>query len=349
MAHANVALFVPHAGCTHRCVFCDQRGISGARRMLPSDSEVAHTLLRAAESLGERTRSSEIAFFGGSFTAIPRAEMLRLLGAARPYLGADGFAGIRVSTRPDAVDDEVLAILQEYGVTAIELGAQSMDNNILSAIERGHTAEDVVRAAQRICGHGFSLGLQMMTGLPGDSDAGAIATAGKLAALGPDMVRIYPTLVLKNTLLADWWREGRYQPQELEEATALCGELLEFFHQRGIRVIRMGLHDAPDLRRDLLAGPYHPAFRELCEGRVLLRGALAALEDEDAPPGTVWLTVAEGSASRMAGQRRCNLRELARRGYQVKIVESREMEYLSVRVERGSYHDGSDCLYQGGL
>lgn len=329
MKRANVAIFVPHAGCPHRCTFCDQRSIAGAAAV-PSGEEVAATLRAAAGSLGERMRSAEIAFFGGSFTAIPRGEMLRLLEAARPFLGPEGFAGIRVSTRPDAVDGEVLDILADFGVTAVELGAQSMDDRVLAACGRGHTAADVVRASGMLRARGFSLGLQMMTGLPCSDDAEARATADALIALRPDTVRIYPALVLEGTPLAALWRAGEYAPQTLESAMALCAGLLERFAQRGVRVIRLGLHDSPDLRRSLLAGPHHPAFRELCEGNVLLRRALAALES--IPPGSVTLAVARGSASKMAGQRRANLAELETRGYRVKIREEEAIPYLEVRA-----------------
>lgn len=291
MPHANIAIFVPHAGCPHQCIFCDQRGISGAQS-IPGSGEVAAVLAKAAKSLGESTRSGEIAFFGGSFTAIPRREMLRLLGAAQPFLGPGGFAGIRISTRPDAVGDEVLGLLAQYGVTAIELGAQSMDDAVLAASSRGHTAAAVADACRRIQAHGFSLGLQMMTGLPGDSDRGAVATAQAFAALQPDTVRIYPTLVLRNTPLADLYEAGGYVPQSLDAAVSLCAGLLELFY----------------------------------------RQALSALEN--IPPGRVTLSVARGSASKMAGQKRANLLELAGRGYQAKIYERADIDYLAVQAER---------------
>lgn len=332
MRGTNVAFFVPHRGCPHRCVFCDQHGISGAGAA-PTGEEVATTLAAAAENLGERVQSSEIAFFGGSFTAIPREEMVRLLSAAAPFLGRDGFAGIRVSTRPDAVGPEVLDLLAEHGVTAIELGAQSMDNRVLAAGGRGHTAADTVRAAAAIRERGFSLCVQMMTGLPGDSGETAWETAGALLDLRPDAVRIYPALVLEGTGLAELWRSGRYRPQTLEEAADLCGRLLERFHRSGVPVIRLGLHDSPSLRESLLAGPYHPAFRELCEGAVLLRKALGLLES--VPPGPVELRVARGSASKMAGQRRANLLELERRGYPAKIYEDAAVPYLELRTNIG--------------
>lgn len=327
MKPANAAIFVPHAGCPQQCVFCNQRGISGAQKM-PSDEEITATLTAAAENLGERMHTAQIAFFGGSFTAIPREEMLRLLQAAQPFLGADGFGGIRVSTRPDAIDRNVLDILRQYGVTAVELGAQSMDDRVLAASGRGHTARQVEDAVRLLKAGGFSLGLQMMTGLPADSDGLAMATAKALADLEPDTMRIYPALVLRGTTLAAMWQSGSYHPQELEEAVQLGAELLTYFTDRGIKVIRLGLHDSPTLAADLLAGPYHPAFRELCESRVLLEKTLTLLEN--VPEGEVCLTIATGSTSKLIGQKRQNLLELNRRGYRPKIQESPAMGYLEV-------------------
>ena len=181
MRHANIALFVPHIGCPHRCSFCDQNAISGAERP-PEPADVTAACETALQSLGSRAAEAEIAFFGGSFTAIDRGYMLRLLDAARPYVRAGKVRGIRLSTRPDAVEPEVLSLLREYGVTTIELGAQSMDDRVLALNGRGHTADQVRRAACRVREMGFSLGLQMMTGLPGDTPEGAWYTARELAS-----------------------------------------------------------------------------------------------------------------------------------------------------------------------
>lgn len=327
--NANVAIFVPHAGCPHQCVFCDQRSISG-HSSVPTGEEVAAVLEEAAAGLGDHVRTAQVAFFGGSFTAIPRDEMIGLLAAAQPFVGPEGFAGIRISTRPDAIDEEVLALLADFGVTAIELGAQSMDDAVLAASGRGHTAADVMSAARLIRQAGFSLGLQMMTGLPGDSDQGAVATATALADLAPDTIRIYPALVLAGTPLATALERGTYAPQTQEEAVALCARLLELFHSRGIAVIRLGLHDSPDLRQNVLAGPHHPAFRELCEAQVLLEKALPQLPEGG---GSIRLRVAAGSVSKMAGQHRSNLLELSRRGYRAGIREDETVPYLAVQVE----------------
>lgn len=318
--HANVALFVPHLGCPHDCLFCDQRAIAGVRApMTPVD--VTAACERAMNTLRDGV-TAQIAFFGGSFTAIDRREMIALLEAAQPFLKSGRFDGIRVSTRPDAIDDEVLTLLKTYGVTAIELGAQSMDDRVLAAAHRGHTAEDTVNAARAIKAHGFSLGLQMMTGLPCDTDDGALATAHAFCALSPDTVRIYPTVVLKHTALAADYEAGCYTPPTMDETVALCAKLLTLFErERGIPVIRLGLHDGDTLKTNVLAGGYHPALRELCEGQLYVNTALSVLTHmgPEAKTREIVLKVHPKAISRMIGQQKCNIAHLKNLGFSVRV------------------------------
>ena len=315
MKHANVALFVPNVGCPHRCSFCDQRSISGETR-LPGAEDVVRAAETARRSLKEKSRFAEIAFFGGSFTAMNRGYMCSLLEAAAPYVQNGLFAGIRISTRPDGIDKEILSLLRSYGVTTIELGAQSMDDRVLALNGRGHTAEQVVRASGLIRSGGFSLGLQMMTGLDGDTDAGARRTAEKLADLRPDCIRIYPTIVIRGTELGERYLRGEYRPQTLDEAVNLCAALLDFFESRGISVIRVGLHASPELERDRLAGPWHPAFRELCESRRLLFRIVSELQSGHA----VAIRVHPRCVSQAAGQKKCNIKALSAMGFPAEII-----------------------------
>lgn len=317
MRHANVAVFVPHAGCPHQCSFCNQRAISGTQ-LQPDAAFVRRTCSQAVRQLGERCSDAELAFFGGSFTAIECSYMLELLGAAQEFVGEDGLSGIRVSTRPDAISPEILELLKEHRVTAIELGVQSLDNRVLALNKRGHTAQDAERAARLIRSYGFSLGLQMMVGLYGDSKESLYHTARQIVALSPDTVRIYPTVVLRGTALEALYQSGAYQPLELNDAVDLCAGLLELFEQAGIRVIRLGLHAEEELQRNLVGGVYHPAFRELCESRILLNCTYKKLEE--IPPGKIILRVNPRAVSKMAGQRRCNLLALRGKGYEAKIV-----------------------------
>lgn len=330
MKHANVSVFVPHAGCPHQCSFCDQRAISGARDA-PDGAAVAALCARAERELARQGRTAQIAFFGGSFTAVSRPYMIELLEAARPFLGRGVFTGVRVSTRPDCIDDETLDTLTRYGVTAVELGAQSMDDAVLSKNGRGHTADDTNRASALVRAHGLELGLQMMTGLYGANEASDLMSARLIAALMPATVRVYPTLVLEGTRLAALWREGLYRPQTHEEAAALGARLLEFFEACGLRVIRMGLHAQPSLAEHLLAGPYHPAFRELCEGALLYGCAERLLSGR--PPGRYRLHIAPKSVSKLCGHGARPAQRLRAMGYDIIIRPDAGVCGLDVKVE----------------
>ena len=317
MKHANVAFFVPMVGCPHRCSFCDQNSITGESG-IPTPEEVDKTLKKAARELHGFSEKAEIAFFGGSFTMIPRELMLSLLAPAKKWIDRKAFSGIRISTRPDAINEEVLSVLKEYGVTFIELGAQSCNNAVLEKNRRGHTFEDTQKAAQLIREAGFSLGLQMMTGMPGSTKEDDILTAARFAALKPDTMRIYPTLVLKNTLMAKWFEDGEYVPQTVEEAAAECAELLDIFELYKINVIRLGLHAEGSLEENLLAGPYHPAFREICES-LRFRKKIAPMLTR-LPKGSYILKVAPSEVSKCSGQHRSNVEHWLSLGYAVRIV-----------------------------
>ncbi len=265
--HSNLAFFIPHLGCPYRCIFCDQNNISGEQDIISPD-EVRATCDRFLPADGSDT---EIAFFGGSFTAIPRELMISYLEAAFPFVENCRASGIRLSTRPDCIDEEVLDLLKRYGVTSIELGAQSMDDRVLKLNGRGHLSQHVRDASRLIKSFGFSLGLQMMVGMYGADDPkeDALNTAEEFIKLSPATVRIYPTLVVENTVLATLWRTGRYQPLELENAIDICSELIQRFRDADVNVIRVGLHSEESLQEQTLSGPFHPAFGELCESRIL--------------------------------------------------------------------------------
>ena len=322
---SNVAIFVPHAGCPCQCSFCNQKVISGHTEPV-SAASVTHILQKALEN--PRHRENQIAFFGGSFTAIDRDLMRELLEAAVPFQSE--FAGIRISTRPDAIDEEVLSFLKPYGVQAIELGAQSMQNSVLALNRRGHTARDVVRASQLVKEHGFELGLQMMTGLYGDTDAMAIDTAEQLAALEPNTVRIYPTVVLAGTELDRLYRAGTYVPQSVEQAVSLCVKLMPIFENKGIQIIRLGLHASEELSTQRTAGAYHPAFKELCLARIYYEKALSLLQEK--PHGAYTLAVGRKHLSQMAGQKKENIIKLRQAGYDVKIISDDSLGVYQVKV-----------------
>lgn len=329
MKHINVALFVPDMGCPHRCIFCNQKTISG--KTIPPTSEnvkqAVETALRTADC-----NEGEIAFFGGSFTAIDRDYMIELLKTAKEYIDRGLFKGIRISTRPDCIDDEVLSVLKHYGVTAIELGCQSMNDEVLVLNKRGHSSKCVISAVEKIKKNGFELGVQMMTGLYGDSPSGAIETAKKLIALSPDTVRIYPTVVLENTELEKLFFEGKYIPQSIDEASDLCSELMLMFHEKGIKIIRVGLHSGGNVEDGFVAGVYHPAFREICESKIYLRVILNEIKTKNIKEKNIEIFVGRKFVSQLTGQKKCNIKKLNELGFKVSIVQNDFEKYkVSVR------------------
>ena len=332
MGHANISIFVPHLGCPRRCSFCEQNTITGrADARPPGPGDVLAAAERAAQGLDMAERAqTEIAFFGGSFTAIDRAYMLALLDAAQEAVERYGFRGVRCSTRPDAVDREVLELLLARRVTAVELGAQSMDEEVLLANRRGHTAGDTVRAAGLIREAGLELGLQMMTGLCRSTPEKDLATARAFVELRPATARIYPTIVLPGTELARLWQAGEYAPQTLEEAASLCARLLDILEGAGIRVIRVGLHASRELEEKRLAGPYHPAFRQLAEGERFLQRLREALGE----PGAYTVEVHPKDVSTALGQGRRNLARLEEAGFRVEFVQNEAVERGELRIQK---------------
>ena len=282
----------------------------------PTADDVRKTLEQAVVDLGDRTQNAEIAFFGGSFTAIDKSYMTEILDATKGYI--QKFKGIRLSTRPDCVDNEVLEILKSYNVTSIELGAQSMDEKVLELNERGHTAKDVINASKLIREYGISLGLQMMTGLYGSDFYKDIYTADEFIKLRPDTVRIYPTVIMKDTKLAQLYLSGKFKPYSLEESVNLCSELLLKFERENIAVIRLGLHYSDSLIDNSYGDNYHPAFKELCENKIFFNKTLFELEKyPDKEKKDFIVFVNSKSLSKFIGQKKCNIEKLENLGYHI--------------------------------
>ena len=324
-----IPVFVPHLGCPNDCVFCNQRRISG--HMSPAGAETVRNAIENAAALTPPGTKRQLAFYGGSFTAIPAGQQIELFEAARPYLENGTVSSIRLSTRPDAIDGVVLARLKKYGVTTIELGAQSMCDEVLKLSGRGHTASDVEDASRLIKAAGFELILQMMTGLPGDTDDRSVETAQRIIALRPDGVRIYPTVIVRDTALYDLWKAGRYAEHTVEDAVSVCAKLTAMFDEADIPIIRMGLNPTEDLSGgDAVGGAYHPALGELVRSRMMLDKARALLKD--APPdSSVILGVSRSDVSKMAGQHRCNIDTL-KTELRLKDVKIREADVKSGEI-----------------
>ena len=330
MKHANISLFVPHMGCPHQCSFCNQKTISGSVKEL-NPQEVTK-VLESAVAYGVDSENTEIAFFGGSFTAIEYDYMISLLEATVPFIKNGDFCGIRVSTRPDAIDENILKTLKKYNVTSIELGAQSTDPDVLVINKRGHTHQHIIDASHLIKAYGFSLGLQMMTGLLGDTPEKSLKTCDDIIALKPDTVRIYPTITLEGTYLGELYKKGQYKPQTLEEAVDLCGRLLKRFYENDIEVIRLGLHSGGNVEEGYLAGPYHPAFGELCLSSLYLQIAREEIVRSDIRNKKITLFVNPTEISKMTGQKAINKKILSESGYDVVIKGDEGLQKYEVKV-----------------
>lgn len=329
MKHTNVSLFVVNNGCPYRCSFCDQTQISG-HATLPYADDVKKACEIAIKSGKTAPESSEIAFFGGSFTCMKEEYMRELLEAAQEYIGVY-FKGIRISTRPDAIDEEVLTLLKSYRVSSIELGAQSLDDDVLKRNLRGHTSKEVENASKLINAFGFSLGLQMMTGLPFDTSEKAIKTAEKIIKLKPDTVRIYPLIVLENTLCAKWYLDGKFKPQTLSEAVELCAELILMFEKENIKIIRAGLHSGGNVEKGYIAGAYHPSFRELCENKIFYSIIENKIANKPKDKEYIIYT-SEKALSKARGQRNSNILKLSENGYNVKVKPKKNLINRQIEI-----------------
>lgn len=258
-----VPVFIPNQGCPYRCVYCDQEKITSQEAGPIQPAAVSRVLEQAIRSPRFNPgRQAEVAFYGGTFTRLPRPKMQALLEAVAPYLQEGMFHSIRLSTRPEALDHETLSFLKTFNVKTIELGAQSLDDGVLNLSRRGHSARDTVEAVHLLREHGLGVGIQLMPGLPGDSPRKFLATVDRVVDLRPDMVRLYPTVVIEGTELAQWHRRGLYEPWGLEEALEVCAESVLRLESNGIPVIRIGLMSSPSLRKagQIVAGPWHDAF-----------------------------------------------------------------------------------------
>lgn len=327
MPHSNIAIFVPHAGCPNMCSFCNQKSISGSQKM-PTFDEVQKTCEQALEQVRDKS-DAEIAFFGGSFTAIERSYMISLLEAVQGFIGENKFKGIRISTRPDYINAEILGLLKSYHVSAIELGVQSMSDEVLAANDRGHTSEDVRISAKLIKEFGFELGLQMMVGLYKSSVKLDTFTANELIKLQPKAVRIYPVAILEGTKLAELFRTGQYVPMELETAVRLSKDLLKLFLSNGIDVIRLGLHASDLVESQLVGGLYHPAFRELCESLIFRDNIENSVGGK---VGDLTVEVSTKSISKAIGQKKSNINYFSAKGINIKIKSSSTLVGYNIKV-----------------
>ncbi|WPD24495.1 MAG: radical SAM protein [Candidatus Electrothrix scaldis] len=316
-----IPVFIPHEGCPHCCVFCNQRRISGFTKKPVTAEDVRETVQTWLEGKGSERHQVQVAFYGGSFTGLPQTRQQELLGAVAPFMEQGRVQSLRLSTRPDYIDQERVALLQEYQVSTVELGVQSMNDQVLALAKRGHRAVDVERAVPVLRQAEMEVGIQLMLGLPGDTRTSLRRTVERVIALQPDFVRIYPLLVVQHSELAEQYKRGEYAPLSLDKAVILTAWMKQRFDKVDIRVVRMGLQAGPELESSVLAGPWHPAFGELVASRLMLRRTrrlLAQIPAEDA----IQLYINQRDQSVFRGMKSANIRRLQELGLWQRIALS---------------------------
>lgn len=310
-----IPIFVPHLGCPNDCVFCNQTKISGQKTNVTKE-DVKKTIEYYLEHIKEPDKNVEVAFFGGSFTGIDEDVQNELLGAAYEFIQDGKVDSIRISTRPDYINKSILKRLKKYKVKTIELGVQSANDFVLKRALRGHTFQDVKRASKLIRRHGFILGHQMMVGLPESSKTDEINTAKALIKLKPKMVRIYPVLVIKGTKLEKDYESGKYEPLTVVQAVEVCKELVRMFADKKINIIRIGLQNtdeiaSPDMENsEVVAGPYHPAFRQLVESAMWYDAIVAKIKKLNVKVREVQVEVNPIDANNVIGHKKENVQKL---------------------------------------
>ena len=344
--HVNIPIFIPHEGCPNSCVFCNQHTIT-ARSDGGASRDVRPEIEQCLATINAENCECEIAFFGGSFTGIDRRDMVRLLGTAYEYVEAGKVQSIRLSTRPDFIDEEILDILEKYKVRHIELGVQSLDDKVLLASKRGHTAECTRRACRMIVERGFSLTGQMMIGLPGASTESEIATAEEICDLGADSARIYPTVVFYGTELCNMCNDGRYTPLTNEQAAERAAKVYRVFAENGVKLLRIGLQSSEGLEdENIYGGANHSAIGEMVLSQyyfdLIVENCRVLSENgEISENDVIELTVfcAPGEVSKVAGQKRINKIKIADyfealgiRVSKIKITEDESIEVNRIRV-----------------
>ncbi len=325
LRHFVIPIFVPHKGCPFDCIYCNQKKISGH-----VDEITEHSMRSTIEDHLASIKDNsyvEIGFYGGSFTGIEKEQQLQLLKIAKEYIDNGKVQSIRLSTRPDYINTDILGYLKEYHVETIELGVQSLDDEVLRKSCRGHCVNDVITSSHLIKENGFKLGIQTMIGLPGDSKWKDIYTAKKVVELKPDIVRIYPTLVIKGTVLEKMYYNGEYIPLSLEDAVDICAELIQIYEENGIKVIRVGLQATENINEnsDVVAGPFHPALRQLAESRIFLNKINEQIiRNGLGKEKRILIKTGTGYISSVIGQKKANIRYLKEKYSfeDVKVCES---------------------------
>ena len=310
-----IPIFVPHLGCPNDCIFCNQKSISGQKNQMTKE-KAKKIIENYLKNMDDEDAQIEIAFFGGSFTAIDEDKQEELLQLAYEYVKSGKVESIRISTRPDCIDKKTLKRLKKYKVKTIELGVQSANDYILATANRGHTFDDVKKASKLIRWYGFKLGHQMMVGLPESTRIDEINTAKALIKLKPKMVRIYPVLVIKNTKLEEEFKKGQYDPLPLVQAVEVCKEIVRLFANKNIDIIRVGLQNTDEIsnpgepKSEVVAGPYHPAFRQLVESSMWYDSIVSKIKKLNTKVKEVEVTVSPIDVNNVIGHKKENIKKM---------------------------------------
>lgn len=316
-----IPLFLPNIGCPHRCAFCDQSAITGTKQSIPSSYKFRKYVDKFLRYKGKCRDIVELSFYGGNFLGLKKHDILELLNNASLFVQEGKINSIRFSTRPDTINQKKLDLLLDYPVSTIELGVQSMNDRVLDASLRGHTSSDIKNAVNLLKKRKYKTGMQMMVGLPADDESKCVETGLKIAELKPDFVRIYPTVVLKNSILAKWYKAGEYSPMSLEKCVHLVKRLYLIFTKNRIPVIRMGLQADDNLTNGstILAGPYHPAFGHLVHSEIFFDKAASLLRQKKLLHKTVLIRVHPQNISKIRGLKNRNIKLLKKR-FQIKSL-----------------------------
>jgi len=331
-----IPIFLPQAGCPHQCVFCNQTKITGETTSTLSPEKLRSSINEYLRYKKESRSDTQIAFYGGNFLGLPSDQIRILLKEASDFIKSGHVDNIRFSTRPDTVTEESIKLIKDYPVKTIELGVQSMHDDVLKKAGRGHTAQDALSAVDLLKKNDFSIGLQMMVGLPGDDNTGALETARIVASQKPDFVRIYPLLVIKDSPLEKMYEQGNYGPLPLKQCVSLVKSIYLIFKDNNIPVIRMGLQVSDELEEGstVIAGPYHPAFGHLVYSEIFLDKAISAITSQDMTGKDITIHVHPRNISKMQGISNANIIELKKKFnlYSVNLIQDEKLEENSIIV-----------------
>ena len=341
-----IPIFVPHLGCPNACVFCNQRKISGEEKQVTT-KDVKETIEYYLDNFKEKDKEVEVAFFGGSFTGIEEEIQNELLEAANEYIKQGKVDNIRISTRPDYINKEILKRLKKYNVKTIELGVQSANDYILKKANRGHTFEDVKKASKLINRYGFKLGHQMMIGLPDSTALDEVNTAKALIKLKPKIIRIYPVLVIKGTELEERYKRGEYEPLSIVQAVERSKEVADLFNKKNIKIIRIGLQNTDEIcepesqNSEVVAGPYHPAFRQLVEARMWYDAVVSEIKKINTKVKEVEIIANPEDINNIIGHKKENiekLKEIYEVDAMVKASDNIKLGKFEIKIQK-TYDD----------